>query len=180
MKPSVARASAPRLPKLVEADSRAAKLLRGLERHAAPLWRESELRVASVRLDAELSAVLQGARSGGHVVRGLDGAEATLAAEERGLAIADRRSDGPRGARVSRLLLLANDGAERFYRRVDALLRRHRGRVLAVRLDVAADGLGALLFGPGRVARLLLLERKDAVAGALLAIADQWQGDADS
>lgn len=177
MKPSVARTGAVRLPKLVEADPRAAKLLRGLDRHAEPLWRESAVRVAAVRLDAELSAVLQSARSGGHVVRGLEAAEATLAAEERGLAIADRRADGPRGARVSRLLLLANDGAERFYRHVEALLRQHRGRVLAVRLDVAADGLGALLFGPGRLARLLLLERKDAVAGALLAIADQWQGE---
>ncbi len=180
MSPRLVRAGAPRLPKLVEADPRAAALLRGLDRHAKPLWCDSELRVASVRLDAELSAVLQSARSGGHVVRGLEAAEATLAAEERGLAIADRRAAGPRGARVSRLVLLADDGAERFYRHVDALLRRHRGRILAVRLDVAADGLGALLFGPGRVARLLLLERKDAVAGALLAIADQWRGDAAS
>lgn len=180
MNRSVPRTGALRLPRLVEADPRAAKLLRGLERHAAPLWRESELRVAAARLDAELSAVLQSARSGGHVVRGLEAAEAKLAAEERGLAIADRRAEGARGARVSRLVLLADDGAERFYRRVEALLRRHHGRVLAVRLDVAADGLGALLFGPGRVARLLLLERKDAVAGALLAIADQWRDDAAS
>ena len=180
MNRSVPRTGALRLPRLVEADPRAAKLLRGLERHAEPLWREGELRVAAARLDAELSAVLQSARSGGHVVRGLEAAEAKLAAEERGLAIADRRADGPRGARVSRLVLLADDGAERFYRRVEALLRRHRGRVVAVRLDVAADGLGALLFGPGRVARLLLLERKDAVAGALLAIADQWRDDAAS
>jgi hypothetical protein len=176
MQRSVAPPRALRLPKLIEADPRAAKLLRGLDENSERLWRESELRVARVRLDAELSAVLQGARSGGHVVRGLEAAEATLAGEERGLAIADRRGGGARGARVSRLVLLANDGAERFYRHVDALLRQHRGRVLAVRLDVDAGALGALLFGPGRVARLLLLERKDAVAAALLAIADHWQG----
>ncbi len=180
MKPSVATSRALRLPKLVEADPRAGKLLRGLDRHAERLWRESELFVPTARLDAELSAVLQSARSGGHVVRGLEAAQATLAAEERGLTIADRRSDGARGARVSRLVLLANDGAERFYRQVDALLRRHRGRVLAVRLDVAADSLGALLFGPSRLARLLLIERKDAVAAALLAIADQWQRERPS
>lgn len=163
-----------RLPKLVEADPRGAALLRGLDRHAVRLWRESELRVPTARLDAELSAVLRSARSAGRVVRGLDAAETTLASEERGLEMADRRARGPRGARVSRLLLLADDGAERFYRQVGSLLHRHRGRVLAVRLDVAAEALGALLFGPGRRARLLMLERKDAVAAALLAIADQW------
>jgi hypothetical protein len=175
MKTPVANAPTLRLPRFVEADPRAAKLLHGLEQHAERLWRESTLFVATARLDAELSAVLQSARSGGHVVRGLEAAQATLAAEERGLKIADRRSDGPRGARISRLVLLADDGAERFYRQVDTVLRRHHGRVLAVRLDVAADALGSLLFGPGRLARLLLIERKDAVAGALLAIADQWR-----
>ena len=55
--------------------------------------------------------------------------------------------------------------------------------VLAVRVATDAEALGALLFGPGRRARLLMLEHKDAVAAVLLAIAEQWDGgdtDADA
>ena len=70
--------------------------------------------------------------------------------------------------RVSRLLLLADDGAERFYRHVETLLRRHGPRVLAVRLDLDAHALGELLFGPGRLVRLLMIVHKEAVSAILL------------
>ena len=109
------------------------------------------------------------------MVRSLEKAEHTLAAEERGLQMADRQIGAPRGVRVSRLLLLANDGTERFYRQIDALLRRHGPRVLAVCLEIDEHGLGELLFGPGRVARLLMLEHKQAVGSVLLAMAGQWE-----
>ena len=129
------------------------------------------MRIPVAPLSDALVAALRSAHSAGRVVRGLESAEQTLAAEERGLRIADRASGTPRGVRVSRLLLLSNDGAERFYRQVEALLRRHGQRVLAIRLAADAETLGALLFGPGRRARLLMLEHKDAVAAVLLALA---------
>ena len=69
----------------------------------------------------------------------------------------------------------ADDGAERFYRNVEALLRRHGSRVLALRLCVDEHLLGQLLFGPDQVARLLLVEHKDAVSAVLLALAAQWR-----
>jgi hypothetical protein len=107
-------------------------------------------------------------------VRSLEKAEQTLAAEERGQQMADRQSGIVRGVRISRLLVLANDGAERFYRRVEALLRQHGPRLIAVRLAIDARGLGEMLFGPGRAARLVLVERKTAVGAILLTLADQW------
>ena len=73
---------------------------------------------------------------------------------------------------ASRLLVMADDGAERFYRQVERLLLRHGPRVLAVRLEVDADTLGEVVFGPGRRARLLLLDHKEAVSGVLLSMAD--------
>ena len=166
---------APRLPKAVEADPRAAQLARALATRGEPLWSRSAIRIPVARLDDARAAVLRSAHSASRVVRGLEAAEQALAAEERGLRSADRQSGVARGVRVSRLLLVSNDGAERFYRQVEALLRRHGPRVLAVRVAVDAESLGALLFGPERRARLLLLEHKDAVAAALLALADQWR-----
>jgi hypothetical protein len=166
-----------RLPKAVEADPRAARLLRDLAAHAAPLWSGGEVRVAEARLDDALAAALRSAHAASRIVRGLESAETTLDAEERGLRSADRASGVARGARVSRLLLVTNDGAERFYRQVETLLRRHRDRVVAVRLAIDAESLGALLFGPGRRARLVLVEHKDAVAALLLALAAQWDAE---
>lgn len=166
-------AAPPRLPKTVESDPRAQRLARLLAERARPLRSGDGAAVAHLPLAPALAAALLAARDAGQLVRGLESAERTLAAEERGMRLADRRSGAPRGERVSRLLLLASDGADRFYRRVEALLRRHGRRLLAVRLDADAERLGALLFGEGRRARLVLLEHKDAVAAALLAIAEQ-------
>jgi hypothetical protein len=108
------------------------------------------------------------------VVRSLEKAETILAAEERGQRMADRRNGTARGMRISRLILLADDGAERFYRQVESLLGRHSPRVIAVFLAIDAKGLGEMLFGPGAVARLLMVEHKLAVGAVLLALADQW------
>ena len=164
-----------RLPKSVESDPRGPQLLRDLTTHTRPLRQGSDIGIPVAGMTRELAEALRSAYSAGQVVRSLESAERKLAAEERGLQMADRQVGVPRGVRVSRLLLLANDGAERFYRQIEALLRRHGPRVLAVRLEIDELGLGELLFGPGRVARLLMLEHKQAVGSVLLAMAGQWE-----
>ncbi len=163
-----------RLPKSVESDPRGPQLLRNLTTHTRLLWKGSEMRLPMAGMTLALAEALRSAHSAGRVVRSLENAERTLAAEERGLLMADRQSGVPRGVRVSRLLLLANDGAERFYRHIDLLLHRHGPRVLAVLLEIDEQGLGELLFEPGQVARLLMLEHKQAVSSVLLAMAGQW------
>jgi len=165
----------PRLPRLVERDPRGPQLLRSLTTHTRPLWEGGEVEVPLVRFGSELAAALRSARSAGQLARGLESAQRTLAAEERGLRLADRRTDVARGVRVSRLLVLADDGVERFYRHVETLLRRHGPRVLAVRLEVDAGALGELLFGPSHLARLLMIEHKEAVCTVLLAMAGQGE-----
>jgi hypothetical protein len=164
-----------RLPKLVESDPQGPQLLRNLTTHTRLLLRESEIGIPVAMMTLELTEALRSAYRAGQVARSLENAERTLAAEERGLQMADRQIGVPRGVRVSRLLLLANDGAERFYRQIEALLRRHGPRVLAVCLEIDEHGLGELLFGPHRVARLLMLEHKQAVGSVLLAMAGQWE-----
>ena len=161
-----------RLPRLVESDPRGQQLLHILTTQTRPLWQGSELDVPVATLGPELAAALRNAISAGQVVRSLENAVRTLDAEERGLRLVDRRSDMARGVRISRLLLLADDGAERFYRQVARLLRRHGHRVMAVRLEADADTLGELLFGPNHLVRLLMLDHKKAVSMALLSMAD--------
>ncbi|PKN67357.1 MAG: hypothetical protein CVU57_03165 [Deltaproteobacteria bacterium HGW-Deltaproteobacteria-15] len=162
-----------RLPKLVERDHRATELLHILTSNTRPLWSGGQIEVPLVKLDHGLAEALRSAHNAGRVVRGLESANKKLASEERGLILADQRANVVRGARVSRLLLLADDGAERFYRHVETLLRRHEPRVLAVRLALDAAALGELLFGPNRPVRLLMIEHKEAVCSVLLAMASR-------
>lgn len=166
-----------RLPRKVEEEPAAARLASQLAERAQPLWAGGEASVAPAELTPVLAAALKSAYSAGRIVRGLEGAERTLGVEARGLQHVDRKTGAPRGERVSRLLALADDGSERFYREVDSLLRRHAPRVLALRLLRDEDALGQLLFGRDQVARLLLVEHKDAVSAVLLALAEQWSGD---
>jgi hypothetical protein len=167
-----------RLPRSMEADPRAPGLLERLSRETALLWPGSGRRIPVASMSAALAAALHQAHRAGHVVRGLETAERALAAEKRGLQLADRRSGVERGSRISRVLIVASDGAERFYRQVEALLRRHGPRLLALRLEVDEAALGALLFGPESRARLLLLEHKEAVAALLLAMLEPAPDDA--
>ena len=78
-----------------------------------------------------------------------------------------------RGVRISRVLFVANDGSAGFYRQVDNLVARHAGRLLAIRLELDAAGLGQVLYGPGRKAKAILVTHKDAVTATLLALAPQ-------
>lgn len=161
-----------RLPRPVEEDPRGDHVLQLLSSHTRPLWPGSEIAVAKVELTDRLGAALKSVHHAGKVVRGLELAENRLAREQRGLSISDRKTGQKRGGRVSRLLLLSDDGAERFYRNVESLLRRHDPRVLAVLLECDSATLGELLFGPGTLARLLLLEHKEAVSHVLLSMTD--------
>jgi hypothetical protein len=166
--------SAIRLPKSIESDPRTSRLLGALADHSRLLWPGGTVKIPEARLNDALKEVILTAYHAGQVARSLQKADQRLAAEARGQGMADQKSGVPRGQRISRLLILANDGAERFYRQVESLLQRHGSRVMAVRLQADAEQLGGLLYGPGRAARLLMMEHKAAVGAALLALADQW------
>ena len=112
-----------RLPKLVEADPRAPELHRILPAHARLLWPEGKIHVPTVAFSPAVAEALLAAHRAFQLVRSLEGAERRLAAEDRGLSLVDQQSGVLRGARVSRLLVLADDGTERFYRQVEKLLR---------------------------------------------------------
>lgn len=121
-----------------------------------------------------MKQALTSARLAKRLVRGLESADQVLAGQARGLAQVDRRTGVERGGRVSRLLIVADDGSDRFYRSVATLLARHAPRVLALRLATDEATLGSACFGAGQVARALLLDHKDAVSQALVAAAFQW------
>ncbi len=161
-----------RLPRLAEADPQGRHIPRVLATRTRTLWQGSDREVPMCTLSPGLVEVLCNARRAGQVVRGLESAAKRLANEDRGLGLADRQSGALRGVRVSRLLVMTDDGSERFYRQVETLLRRHGSRLLALGLDMDAEALGEVIFGPGRRARLLMLDHKAAVSAFLLALTE--------
>ena len=165
---------APLFPRQVADDPVGARLASEFAARAEPLCPGGIPRVPRADATGGLEKALRSAFSAGRIVRGQEGAERALVAEEKGLKNVDRKTGVERGMRVSRLLVLADDGSERFYRNVDLLLRRFAPRVVAIRLSVDQHGLARLLFGPDQVARLLLVEHKDAVSAMLLALGSQW------
>ena len=166
-----------RLPRKVEDEPGAAQLASELAARSQPVWAGGDVRVALAEITPGREVALKTAFSAGGNVRGLAGAQHALSVEQQGLEHVDRKTGVERGRRVSRLLILADDGSERFYRDVESLLRRHAPRVLALRLPVDECALGQLLFGRNQVARLLMVEHKDAVSAVLLALAAQWSKD---
>ena len=160
----------PALPRALEADPHAAAIRARLDRAARPLWRGAALDAPVVPLDRALAAVLATASRGGSLVLGLESASAALDREEHGLAAVATRSGAPRPSRISRLLLLADDGAERFYRTAERLTRRHASRLFTCRVEAPSTALGRVVLGRDAGLKAVLLSRKDDVVSALRAI----------
>lgn len=160
-----------RLPKRVEADPRAAELAAVLDSRPRVLWSGGRVRTPVVELGDALARSLKGAHIARRITRGLEGVEEKLVGESRGLDQADQKAGAERGQRVSRLILLSNDGAERLYRRVESLLRRFPGRLLVIQLEADSTRIGAVFSTDGSTTKVLMLDHKDAVADALLALA---------
>jgi hypothetical protein len=125
------------------------------------------LLVPTVPWSPALASVLEQARDEGSLVRGLELIEKTLEREARGLRIADARSETSRGVRVSRLVLVANDGTERFYRQAERLLSAQGPRLLAIRVDADSARFASLVSEATGVVRALMLEHKELVASLL-------------
>jgi hypothetical protein len=117
-----------------------------------------------------LAPALDSARRGGHLVRGLEQVETALAREARGLSMADARSPNVRGSRVSRLLLVSNDGSERFYRQVERLVHEQSPRLLAIRVEASAGTFAGVVPEASGVVRAMLVEHKYDVVRVLGAL----------
>jgi hypothetical protein len=163
----------PRLPREIEVDPCHDAVRAALATPARLLWPGGTLVAPVVPLTAALRHALGAAATSGLLRRGLEAAGAALDAERRGLAALPPDEARRQGARVSRLLLVANDGAERFYRRVERLVVTHAPRVLACVVDCDSATLGALLYDRDALAKLVLAEHKSAVAAILRALAAQ-------
>jgi hypothetical protein len=162
----------PRLPRDLESDPRVADVRAALRADVRPLWARGTLGVAVVPLSPGLRATLAALGTAGRIERGLEAAEATLAAEQRGFAALPPEIAARQKPRISRVLMVSNDGAERFYRSVERLALAHASRVLVCLVDCPSAVLGEICYGPGAVAKLVLTGHRTAATSLLRALAD--------
>ena len=141
----------------VESDVRAA-----LERESIALYSDSEISVPVLKLNPKLRHHIFYAKSAGALIFGFEAIEEYLANELQGLQNVDSHSD-----RVSRLLIVTNDGSRRFYRGLEFLQRRQGERVLICRLDVDSITMGNILGFKDKPVKAVLVNRKNSVMNVL-------------
>ncbi len=162
-----------KFPRQLETDYSSDIIRRMLTNRTAKLWSGSDLDVPLIAVRGPLNKALQAAMLKGRIRCGFEGVSDKLRGEKAGIANIRKRSDVPHGERISRIILFSNDGAERFYRHVEQLLRIHAPRLLGCLLDADSTVLGKLITGKDRQIKLVMAEHKDAVAGILRAMLDE-------
>jgi len=157
-----------KLPRQLVSDPKAEGLLEQLFTCTRKLKPESSIVLPVLELTDALKNALVSARRTGRAVRGYENASDLLNLESVG--INKLKKQGGQGDRISRLVLMSNDGMDNFYNKAEKLIIKHFPRVLGCIIESDSYELGSLLFGEGKIAKLILIDHKDAVSGVLLSI----------
>ena len=150
------------LPKQLAKEQVESDVREALERESIELCADSEISIPLLALTPELRKQIFYAKSLGEVTIGYESIEKHLLHELRGLQKVDNQA-----GRVSRLLIVTNDGSPRFYRELEFLHKKQGGRVLICRLDVDSAIMGGILALKKTLVKAVLLNRKTSVVNVL-------------
>lgn len=159
-----------RFPRHLEAEYGADAIRRVLTERTRRLWAGGDSDVPLIAMNDPLKKALFAAVLKGRMRCGFEAAVQKLNNEKAGITHAGERSHVSPGMRISRLILLSNDGADRFYRHVEQLVRAHAPRLLVCILDADSVVLGRVVTGQDREIKLVMAEHKDAASEILRAI----------
>ncbi len=150
------------LPKQLKMDNVESDVRAILEKESIELCSDSNISIPVLKLNPELQKQLFSAKFLSQLVLGYEDIEKTLNNELRGLQNVNNQSD-----RVSRLLIVTNDGSARFYRQLEFLHEKQGGRVLICRLDVDSVVMGNIFKIQNKQVKAVLLNRKESVVKVL-------------
>ena len=156
-----------KLPKQLDKDGVEADVQAALAKDRFEICNECKWWVPAVELNPELRKHIFYAKSLKELVIGYEAIEKVLAGERKGLHNVDNMSD-----RISRLLIVTNDGSPRFYRELKFLLEKESGRVLVCRLNIDSLLMGEILNLKDRSIKAILINRKNSVVNILKACRD--------
>ena len=151
-----------KLPKQLEKEKVESDVRAVLEKESIELCSDSIIYIPVLKLTPELGKQIFYAKFLGELILGYRNVEKTLENELHGLQNVNNKSD-----RVSRLLIVTNDGSPRFYRQLEFLHKKQGGRVWICRLDVDSLLMGNILELKDKQVKAVLLNRKESVVNVL-------------
>jgi len=151
-----------KLPKQLKKERLEAHIRAVLEKESIQLCSDSELYIPVLKINPELRRHLFYAKSLSELLIGYEEIEVFLTKELHGLQKSHNQSD-----RISRLLLISNDGSSRFYRQFEFLRKKQGERVLICRLDLDSSMMGNILGLKNKQVKAILLNRKNSVINVL-------------
>lgn len=151
-----------KLPKDLEKEEVESAVRAVLEKESIELCSDSNIYIPVLKLNPELRKQIFYAKFIDELIIGYRDIEKTLENELHGLQNVNNNSD-----RVSRLLLVTNDGSPRFYSQLEFLHKNQGGRVLICRLDIDSLLMGNILELKDKQVKAVLLNRKKSVANVL-------------
>ena len=138
------------------------------------MWGEGKRHVPFLDLNDNVGKALAFARRCGSLRVGLEQIQTILEMEEAGLALKQKKLQEPLkdkleiGENISRVMLMSNDGADRFYRHSETILNRYSHRLLGVKLNISSLALGHIFYGrDNKAVKAIFVDRKDAVLRVL-------------
>ena len=156
-----------KLPKGIMAHPNASEIEARFRVSPRLLFPKGRLEVPQWSFDEVLKRALQGAYVGKHLIQGLEAIEEHLDAELKGLRALQSQSGQDQKHRLSRLLILSNDGSERFYHSAESLLLRHADRTLGCMVNATAVELGQSFTKKANPTKALLIDERKALEAFL-------------
>ncbi len=144
-----------------------------LDQKCVPLWSEGKRQIPLLEINDNVLKALAFARRCGSLRVGLEQIQTILQTEEAGLVLMNKDNEVKKiqtlnvGRNISRLCLVSNDGAERFYRHYETILNRYCHRLLGIKLNVPASVLGNIFYGREKDVKAVFVNKKDAVLRVL-------------
>ena len=151
-----------KLPKQLGKENLEEGVQAALEKESIKLCDDSNIYIPVLKLSPELRKQIFYSKFRDQVVIGYRDVEKALKNEQHGLQHVKNLSD-----RVSRLLIVTNDGSDRFYRQLEFLHKNQGGRVLICRLDVDSVLMADILELKDKQVKAVLLNRKESVVNVL-------------
>ncbi|MGL4854701.1 MAG: hypothetical protein ACRC37_05550 [Lentisphaeria bacterium] len=135
------------------------------EKHCIIEGIDKESSIPSLELTPALRTNIFYAYASKNASIGMENIEKEMQREQGGIIKNVNQSE-----RVSRLLIVSNDGSERFYRQLPFLQKMHGGRLLVVFLNINSEAFGKVLGLKEKKIKSLLVNHKDSVVQILKSI----------
>jgi hypothetical protein len=128
------------------------------------------LRVPTLLWNPTVESALEKVLKAGHLLQGLDQIDRDMRKELHGLKQVAEKGDAPLPDRLSRLLILASDGTDRFYHNAESMALVHKDRLAVCVIKADSEQLGANFSKKKQPLKALLITDRKALEAFLIQV----------